>query len=111
MHRLRGEATAEGRRLLRILLLRLGTMSANPGRTYGRTGFGFLLCGLSRGQHFRASSRDWLGNVRTNMFAWWVPDAAMLAALFLRVPVRAVVWIVYSYTPAAIGAFSSSRRR
>jgi hypothetical protein len=45
------------------------------------------------------------------MFAWWVPDAAMLAALFLRVPVRAGVWIVYSYTPAAIRAFSSSRRR
>ena len=40
------------------------------------------------------SSRDWLGNVRTNMLAWWVPHAAMLAALFLRVPVRAVVWIV-----------------
>jgi len=28
------------------------------------------------------------------MLAWWVPHAAMLAALFLRVPVRAVVWIV-----------------
>ena len=27
------------------------------------------------------SSRDWLGNVRTNMLAWWwVPHAAMLAA-------------------------------
>jgi hypothetical protein len=40
------------------------------------------------------SSRDWLGNVRTNMLAWWVPHAAMLAALFLSVPVRAVVWTV-----------------
>jgi hypothetical protein len=28
------------------------------------------------------------------MAAWWVPHAAILAALFLSVPVRAVVWTV-----------------
>jgi hypothetical protein len=43
---------------------------------------------------FVRSSRDWLGNVRTNMLAWWVPHAAMLATLFLSVPIRAVVWTV-----------------
>jgi hypothetical protein len=40
------------------------------------------------------SSRDWLGSVRTNVLAWWVPHAAMLGALFLPVPVRAAVWTV-----------------
>jgi hypothetical protein len=28
------------------------------------------------------------------MLAWWVPHAAMLATLFLSVPIRAVVWTV-----------------
>jgi hypothetical protein len=53
MHRLRGEAAAERRRLLRVLLLWLGTLSADPGRAFERNRSGFLLRGLGRGQHFR----------------------------------------------------------
>ena len=111
MYRLRGEAAAEGRRLLRVLLLRLGTLSADPGRACGRTGSGFLLCGLSRGQHFRAILTRLAWQCPHNMLAWWVPDAAMAAAPFLRVPVRAVVWIVYSHTPAATSGLSLHRGR
>jgi hypothetical protein len=40
------------------------------------------------------SSRDWLGSARTYIWAWWMPHAAMLAALFLPVSIRAVVWAV-----------------
>ena len=40
------------------------------------------------------SSRDWLGSPRTNILAWWIPHAAIVATLFAPVPVRAVVWIV-----------------
>jgi hypothetical protein len=40
------------------------------------------------------SSRDWLGSPRTNILAWWIPHAVMLAALFLPVPIRAVAWII-----------------
>jgi len=40
------------------------------------------------------TSPDWLGSLRTNIVAWWIPHAAMFAALFLPVLVRAVVWIV-----------------
>jgi hypothetical protein len=40
------------------------------------------------------SSRDWLGSARTYLWAWWMPHAAMLAALFLPVSIRAVVWTV-----------------
>jgi hypothetical protein len=40
------------------------------------------------------SSRDWLRSPRTSILAWWMPHAAILAALFLPVPVRAFVWIV-----------------
>jgi hypothetical protein len=39
------------------------------------------------------SSRDWLGNIRTNMIAWWIPHAAILAALFIAVPARTGIWI------------------
>src|SRR5882672_6909456 len=40
------------------------------------------------------TSKDWLGSARTNVLAWWVPQAAILVTLFVSVPVRAVVWII-----------------
>ena len=40
------------------------------------------------------SSRDWLGSMHTNSFAWWPPHAAILAGLFVPVTVRAVIWII-----------------
>jgi hypothetical protein len=40
------------------------------------------------------SSRDWLSSARTNILAWWMPHAAMLAALFLPMPIRAAVWTI-----------------
>jgi len=52
VHQLRGQATAERRRLLRVLLLWLGALSADSGRAVERTGYCFLLCGLRRGQRF-----------------------------------------------------------
>ncbi len=39
-------------------------------------------------------SRDWLGSTRTNALAWWVPQAAIVAALIVPVSVRAVIWLV-----------------
>jgi hypothetical protein len=39
-------------------------------------------------------SRDWLGSTRTNALAWWLPQAAIVAALIAPVPVRAAIWIV-----------------
>jgi hypothetical protein len=30
----------------------------------------------------------------TNALAWWVPQAAIVAAIFASVPVRAVIWTV-----------------
>jgi hypothetical protein len=29
---------------------------------------------------------DWLGSVRTNVLAWWLPVCAMLAGLFVATP-------------------------
>jgi hypothetical protein len=46
MHRLWRGASAEARRLLRVLFLWLGTVSANSGRAFGRDRPGFLLCGV-----------------------------------------------------------------
>ena len=40
------------------------------------------------------SSHDWLRSPRTNLLAWWIPQAAMLAGLFIPVPVRTVIWII-----------------
>lgn len=39
-------------------------------------------------------SKDWLGSARTNALAWWIPQAAIVAGLFVPVPVRATIWIV-----------------
>ena len=39
------------------------------------------------------SSRDWLRSPRTNLLAWWIPKIAILAALFVPVPVRAAIWV------------------
>jgi hypothetical protein len=46
MHRLRRDAAAEVGRLLRVLFLRLGIVSANSGRALGGDRPGFLLCGV-----------------------------------------------------------------
>lgn len=39
-------------------------------------------------------ARDWLGNSRSNAFAWGIPHVAFVAALFAPVPARASVWVV-----------------
>jgi len=39
-------------------------------------------------------SRDWLGSTRSRALAWWVPQAAIVAALIAPVPLRAVIWII-----------------
>ncbi len=95
MHRLRREAAAEAGRLLCVLFLRLGALSADPGRAGGRERRGFLLCGLiCVGSDTVQSSRDWLRSPRTNLLAWWIPQAAILAGLFVPVPLRSVIWII-----------------
>ena len=40
------------------------------------------------------SSRDWLRNPRTNLLAWWLPQAVIVAGLFVPVAARATIWIV-----------------
>ena len=37
---------------------------------------------------------DWLADPRTNALAWWVPHAAIFAALLTPVPVRVGIWAV-----------------
>jgi hypothetical protein len=44
-------------------------------------------------QDIARSSHDWLRSPRTHLLAWWIPQAAILAALFAPVPVRIVIWI------------------
>jgi hypothetical protein len=39
-------------------------------------------------------SQDWLRRPRTNLLAWWMPQAAMLAALFAPVPLRTTIWVL-----------------
>jgi hypothetical protein len=35
---------------------------------------------------------DWVSSARTSLFAWWLPQGAMVAALFASVPSRTAVW-------------------
>src|SRR5467141_2127632 len=39
-------------------------------------------------------SRDWLRSPRTNLLAWWIPQAAIVAGLFVPASGRTVIWIV-----------------
>ena len=38
-------------------------------------------------------SKDWLRSPRTSLFAWWIPQGAVVASLLVPIPVRAVIWI------------------
>jgi hypothetical protein len=40
------------------------------------------------------ASRDWLGNTRASLLAWWIPRTGIIAGLFMPVSVRTVIWIV-----------------
>jgi len=37
---------------------------------------------------------DWVGSVRANAVAWWLPQGAIVAALLLPVHARAAIWII-----------------
>jgi hypothetical protein len=85
MHWLCGKAAAEAGRLLRILLLRLGSLSTDAGRKCH-----WLLHNMTTVQ----TSRDWVARTSTSLVAWWIPHAALFAGLFAPVPIRALVWAV-----------------
>lgn len=38
------------------------------------------------------SPAEWVGNVRTNFLAWWIPKGAIIATLFATVPMHAAIW-------------------
>jgi hypothetical protein len=39
------------------------------------------------------TSKDWLRSPRTKLFAWWIPQAAIVLGLLVPVPARTAVWI------------------
>jgi hypothetical protein len=81
--------------LLRILFLRLGSLSTDPSRAVGWNGRRFLLWRIAvMANDFVHDSRDWLNSRRTNALAWWIPKAVILASLFIPPPARTGMWIV-----------------
>ena len=40
------------------------------------------------------TSKDWLRSPRTSLLAWWLPQVAIIAGLFVPAPIRAVIWII-----------------
>ena len=40
------------------------------------------------------TSGDWLSSWHTSLVAWWIPQAAVLAGLFVPAPIRAVLWTI-----------------
>jgi hypothetical protein len=93
VHRLRCDAATETGRLLRILLLRLGTLSTMSGTRFLRDWSSFLLRWVMAGS-LAQSSRDWLSSSRISLLAWWLPQAAILTGLFLAAPVRSAIWVL-----------------
>jgi hypothetical protein len=41
-----------------------------------------------------SAQRDWLADARVSALAWWLPQLALVSALFLPVPARTAVWVV-----------------
>src|SRR5262245_37316504 len=41
-----------------------------------------------------SATRDWVGNARSNVLAWWIPKGAIVVALLAPVPLRAAVWSI-----------------
>src|SRR5262249_5815841 len=39
-------------------------------------------------------AKDWVGRAHTNLVAWWIPQAAILAGLFLSPPERTFIWVI-----------------
>ena len=40
------------------------------------------------------NTHDWLQSPHTNLFAWWIPQTAILAGLFAPVHVRTGIWTI-----------------
>ena len=38
-------------------------------------------------------SKDWLGDSRASLMAWWVPTALIVAGLLASAPLRAAIWV------------------
>lgn len=49
---------------------------------------------MSTGLRGEASTRDWVGNTRTYMFAWGFPTIALIVGIFLPARSSAVLWAV-----------------
>ena len=95
MHGLRYKAEAQIGRLLRVLFLRLGAVSAHSGSARGRAGRRGVLFPVAMSRNPTTEiSRDWLGAWRTSWIAWWIPKLAMIAGLLLPLPGRTAVWVI-----------------
>jgi len=56
--------------------------------------------------------KDWFGNARASLLAWWLPHVAIIAGLFVIVPVRTVLWVsvlVWMGTACLLNARQSGR--
>jgi hypothetical protein len=94
MHGLRHDAAAEARLLLRVLLLRVGALPPNSGGAFGRYRGTLMLHGKSDMTKVTIRrERDWLSSPLTSSFAWWVPEAAIIAGLLIQVPARTAIWV------------------
>ena len=55
------------------------------------------------------ASRDWLRSPRTNLLAWWIPQAAILVGLLVPAPLRTAIWVT-ALTWMGIACFLNARR-
>jgi len=68
LHRLWRDAAAEAGRLLRVLLLRLRAVPADPGRACGRQRRGVLLCGPSTVTRKQDHAATWRHDIEALVF-------------------------------------------
>jgi hypothetical protein len=93
---MRGAAAAQTGRLLRLLFLRFGAVPADTGRAQRRNRSCKLLFGGTDAltNETAQASRDWVASTRANLLAWWLPQAGIVAGLFMSVGARTTIWSV-----------------
>ena len=91
---LRCDAAAAAGRLLRVLLVRLGAVSARSSGTRRRNRSNALLHEvIIVASDTGRRSLDWLQRPGASLSAWWIPKIVIFAALLVPVLCRAAIWI------------------
>lgn len=103
---------AQARGLLRLLLLRHGSMPASSGSSCTGGHDGHLLR-MTQDGTATCAQNDWVNNRRAYTLAWGLPTAGLIAGIFLAAPLKTAIWsaaLVWMGTACLVNARRCRRR-